>query len=151
MALGFRGEEIRRARVGRADELDALLVRRGSLGEVARVLELLRLICVGWIDTRGMDAGSVWSAERVRGRDGEGPWRVGVRGRGSGGGSENRRLFYREGRQRAGRGRTLEFDGALREDGVVVVEDLLLGLSHFGGCFCGGRVGDGAGPSSAAP
>ena len=48
-------------------------------------------------------------------------------------------------------GRTLEFDGALREDGVVVVEDLLLGLSHFGGCFCGGRVGEGAGPSSAAP
>ena len=147
MALGFRGEEIRRARVGRADELDALLVRRGSLGEVARVLELLRLVCVGWMDTRGMDAGSVWSA--ARGCAGAIARVLG--GSGSGGGSENRRLFYREGRQRAGRGRTLEFDGALREDGVVVVEDLLLGLSHFGGCFCGGRVGDGAGPSSAAP
>ena len=60
-------------------------------------------------------------------------------------------FFYREGRQRAGWGRTLEFDGALREDGVVVVGDLRLSLSHFGGCFCAGRVGDGAGPSSAVP
>ena len=33
-------------------------------------------------------------------------------------------FFYREGRQRAGRGRTLEFDGALREAGRGL-EDIL--------------------------
>ena len=98
-----------------------------------------------------MDAGSVWSAARVRRRDREGPWRVGVRGRGSVVVPRIVVFFYREGRQRAGRGRTLEFDGALREDGVVVVEDLRLGLSPFRRLFLRGRVGEGAGPSSAAP